>query len=102
MCLILGVSRDIQPMSPPALAIMWRFEQPIDDAGIRLRRFIFQKRINFFRSGRKSNHIEVDTANQLAAICGWAGLESGRFEFGKDEVIQVALRPIHLSDCGNR
>ena len=71
------VASGIEPVPPPALAVVWRREQPIDHLLVSVGRFVFQKRIDLFRCGREAGEVERHAAEE----CGLVRFRRGRKPF---------------------
>ncbi|HUE22421.1 MAG TPA: hypothetical protein VMQ86_12130, partial [Bryobacteraceae bacterium] len=65
---VVGVARDIQPDTSPALAISRRGEQTIHHFGERIGRSILFKCSHLFGCGREAGEIVGGASNQRAAI----------------------------------
>ena len=56
-------ARNIKPMATPAFSVMRVLQQAIQQAGIRIIRFIFKERFNLIRSWGNTQKIEISPAN---------------------------------------
>src|SRR5439155_12989242 len=54
-----GVTRDVEPFTSPAFAIVWRSEQPVNDGRKGVGSVVGQKRPGPFGSGRKSDQVDA-------------------------------------------
>ena len=63
-----GIPGDVEPISPPTLAVVQRFQQPIDQVRIGLGRRIGQKRVGLFRRRRQAGQVERGSANERATV----------------------------------
>ena len=64
----LGEASDVQPVTPPTLAVLRRIEQLVEHFFKRLRIGIVDERFNVRRLRRQPDEIKVRSANQRAAI----------------------------------
>ena len=67
------IPREVQPMARPALAIMRRGEQALDNLGERIRGMVAEKGVDFFRRRRQADEIKRDPADKG----GFVGLTGG-------------------------
>src|SRR5262249_37765952 len=56
--LAFAVANDVQPVTGPTLAVVWRVEQPIDQALVRAGRGVVDKGLDFVRRRRQADQIE--------------------------------------------
>jgi len=73
----------------------------IDEFFVSIRRRIGEERIDFGGSGRQAEHVEVNAADEGAAVGGRIGVEFFGFECGEDEAVDVGFGPrgvLHLRD----
>src|SRR5262249_47978060 len=95
----IGVTYHVHPMPAPALAIVRRREQALDEVRPGIRRLVVEKRIQLLRRGRQANEIEMNAARERALGCETDRLESLLTQFGQNEsvnwirgAVQAALR----------
>src|SRR5258707_46512 len=89
----IGVSNDVKPMPPPALAVLRAGEQAVDQLFPRIRGFVVEKCLDFFRRWRQTDQVECDPSYQGAAICGRCGFQPLCPQLCKDEAIDRADTP---------
>src|SRR5262249_17438053 len=89
----LGKADEIQPVARPALAVVRRIEQAVDDALERLRRLVGEEGIDFRRRRRKADEVEGYAPQERALFCGPGRFQSRLIEPGENETIDVAQRP---------
>src|SRR5262249_35739832 len=61
----IGVPRHVEPVPPPALAVVRRREQPVDHLLVRIRRFILDERADLLRRRRQPRNIQPHAAHPL-------------------------------------
>ena len=71
-----GIARHVEPMPPPTLAVVRRGEQAIHYLLPRVRRGIVDERLHLVGRRQQADHVEIDAADQRAAIGRRRGLES--------------------------
>ena len=64
----IGVAGDVEPVSPPSLAIAWRGQQAIDQAIERIRRGVGLEFVDFFRRWRQTQEVKGGPPYQSARI----------------------------------
>ena len=74
------VTRRVQPVPPPAFAVMRRGEQPLDDFVVSIFGFVGEKCIHVFRRGRQAREIEVQPPQQRDLVRFRRGLEFFLFQ----------------------
>ena len=92
-----GVTRGIEPVASPLLAIMRRREQTLDLFLVSVRRFVGEKRVHFFRRRRQTDQVERESAQQRRLVCFGRRLEFFRVEFSCDKIINWRARPVFPS-----
>ena len=79
-------------MAPPALPVVRRGEEPLDDLLERVGREIVDERRDLLRCRGEAGEIEGRTADELAPV-GWRQrLEPEFVELGEDEAVDVPVR----------
>src|SRR5205807_8426373 len=81
------VINDIQPVPRPALAVLRARKQAIHETLIRVRGFIIKKQVDFIRSRRQANQIEIEPPDQRAAVSLLGRGEPFFAQLGEDEVV---------------
>ncbi len=74
----LAVVHDVEPVTGPALAKMWRSEQAIDELFVSPRIAVGDERFHLRDAGRQAEQVEGQPADQRAAIGLGRGRQSGR------------------------
>ena len=64
MRLVFAVARDVEPVPPPALAVMGRSEEPVDHPLESLRRFVGDERVDLLGRRRQPRQVERRAADQ--------------------------------------
>ena len=64
----IGVARDIQPVAAPALAIVRRGQQPVDEALPAASRAVVEKFGGLGGRGRQADQIEISAADQRCRV----------------------------------
>src|SRR6185295_17365030 len=72
----IGVTRDVQPMPAPSLAVVRRREQRVDETRPGVRRVVREKRGGFGRTRRQANQIEIGPTEQREPGRGRSRLEA--------------------------
>ena len=89
VALVVRVTRDIEPMPRPMLAIARRFQQPVHPFGMRNAKF----RIRFWwQPGEREMGAPVQHVIRRAR----RGLEIGGLELGEDELVDGILHPRYV------
>ena len=97
-----GVARHVQPMTPPALAVSGRCQQPVHHLFPGVGRLVAQKRLDFFLGRRKADHVYADPPEQCQLVGASIGLEVFLFELGQDERVDGGLDPGFILNRGYR
>ena len=58
-----GIAGQVEPVARPALAVMWRVEQAIDDRLERFRGVVVEEGLHFFRCRRQPDEVEIRAAD---------------------------------------
>ena len=88
-----GISRDIHPIAAPALAVMRRGEQILDQVGKRVRRFVGQKCVDLRGCRGEADQVEIGSAQQGPLVGRRRGREAVRVESRVNEAIDRIGRP---------
>ena len=94
-----GVADKVEPIHRHAFAEVRRGEEFIDDFFKAL--LSADEGVDFFRCGRQSGEVEIETSNQGDGIGVGRGLETFGAEFMKDESVDPVFRPVCLVDFGD-
>src|SRR5258708_9265459 len=78
--LALRKTDNVQPVPSPALAVVWRGKEAIDELLIYNGRFIVYERICFRGCRRQSNKIECCSADEDNTVGGRCGVETSGFQ----------------------
>ena len=97
----IGVPRHVEPVTPPALAIGGRGQQPIDEPRQRLWPVVRQEGVDLGRVRRQTDQVERHAADERALVRRRGGRLPRRFELRQDEVIHWGLRPGAVPDGGD-
>ena len=89
----IGIAGHVEPMTPPPLAEMRRFEQPIDQLFIRLRRRIAHKRIDQLGLGGQAEQVIRQPLDERPAVGLARRRDATRFEPGQHKTIDRAAHP---------
>jgi len=100
--LVVGVARDIEPVTAPALAVTGRGEQAVDHGGEGVGGFVADEGVDLGGRGWETGQIEIRAADEGAAVGGLDRRESFFFELREDEAVNVAVRPFGVSGFGRR
>ena len=95
-----AVTRHVEPVAAPAFAVVRRCEQTIHHFGERVRRLVFDERLDFLRRGRKPNQVKRRTTDQRAFISDGIGREIFRLQFREDEIIHGRFAPSRILHFG--
>ena len=93
----LGPAHQVQPVSPPALPVMRRAEQPFDDARVRPRSPVGQKLLQLGWGRRQAGQIERDPSQQRPPVGSVRRFQSLGLQPGEDEPIHVSARPVRVA-----
>jgi hypothetical protein len=97
-----GVSRGVEPPSPPPLAVMRAVEQAIDQFAVSGRAAVARELIDLFDRRRQSGQIETQTANQRDLLRLGRRRESLFFKPGENEVVNRRANPGAVFDLRRR
>ena len=92
------VASHIQPVTPPAFAILRRRQQLVDQTNPCVLRRLPLKRFNLLRSRWQANQIKVRTSNQSSGIGSWRRLQSVRVKLSQNKRIDRRSNPGWLTD----
>ena len=95
------VTRDVEPVTAPALAVARRRQQTVHYARERFGRRVSKKRIHLFRCRRQAGQIVSGAPNQGALVRRGRCLQAFLFESGNNEIINRCLQPAGITDLGN-
>ncbi len=98
--IVFAEAGDIEPLAAPALAIVGRGEETIDQFGVSVWRNVLFESSDLFRRGGKAGEVEGGPADQVM-LAGLAnGMEAFLFQPGKDEPINFGASPASVFDGG--
>ena len=80
-----GEAHQIEPVPGPALAIVRRDQQPVDDLFISLRGIVGKERRDLFGRGRQAGEVEGDAAQQGGLVRGRRRSDALCFQLGEEE-----------------
>ena len=89
----LGVARQVQPVPRPALAVVRRGEQPVDDLLEGVRGLVGEERLDLFRRGRQAGQVERGAADQRDLVSRGSGLDILFFKLLKDKCVDWIPNP---------
>ena len=97
-----AVARDIEPVPPPALAVLRRSEQRIDDFCERIRRRVGEKSFYLIRSRRQSSDVEIRPADECVLFRSGRRFQPRSFQSRQHESIHRIPHPssvLHYGRC---
>ncbi len=97
-----GISGQVEPAPPPALAKVRRLEQPLDQPLIRPRRRVVDKSIDLFRLERQAHQVVRQPLGQRVTIGLGCRRQAAGFEPGQHEPVDRASRPRRVAHRRNR
>ena len=97
-----GVASDIEPVPPPALAVMGRGLQAVNQALIRIRGLVLEEALDLLRSRRQADQVEREPAQEGPLIGGRRRCEPGRFQPRQDERVNRSPNPVPIVHDGRR
>ncbi len=97
----IGVAHHIQPFQRPALAVVRRGEQAVDNFFVCVGRFVLDEGVDFGRSGRQADEIEGNAADEVDPIGGFGGPQFLGLEDAQDECIDRRPHP-GIGNFGHR
>ena len=89
----LGEACQIEPEQCPALAVLRRSEQPIDQLLIGVRRRVPDERVHVSRTWRQANQIEGKPTDELDAVRFRRRAQTGLFQLRENESINGIANP---------
>ncbi len=95
-----GVTRHVQPMAPPPLAVTRGSQQPVHDFGKGVRRFVCLEDRDFLWRWRQPDKVESGAPNQCMFVSFGRGLQMGGFEAGQNEFVHRRARETLILDSG--
>ena len=97
-----GVAREIEPVAPPAFAVVRIVKQPIDQAPVSQRVAIVDEGIGDIRRRRDTEQIKIQPADECPALGQRRRLDALGLEFGEDESVNRVADPVGLRDHRRR
>ena len=94
-----GVASDIQPVPRPALAIVWRSEQLVDQLRISFGRVVGEESVDLLGRRRQPDQVIGGTPDQCPFVGRASGFQTLLLDLGEDETIDWGLRPSRVLDC---
>ena len=88
------VTRGIEPLPAPALAVVRRTEQALDCCLVSILRLVGEEGVHFGDGWRQADQVQAQAAKQGDLVRGGCGLELFLFEPGEDKVIHRVARPV--------
>ena len=88
-----GISRQVEPVPSPALAVARRREEAIDHPAEGFGGFILEERLDFLGSWRQADEVERGAADQGSLLGLGGGGEAFRLKTGEDETVDRRARP---------
>jgi len=85
----IGITGDVQPVTPPVFAITWRIQITIHDPSFRFRRGIIQKGLNLFPGRRQTGQIKTHPAQPLHPVHRRGEFQPMNTQPGDQETIDV-------------
>ncbi len=89
----IGIPRDVEPVSAPALAVMRRRQEPLDQAVVGIRGCIVIEGRDLLGRWRQAGQVEGRAADQGLLAGRWRRREAPGFKVGKDEAVDRSPRP---------
>ena len=90
----IGVAGHVEPVPAPALAIMGRGQQPIDQPLVGIGCTIGEKRFDFLRRRRQADKVISQAADERAAVGFGGRSQAGRLEPGQNERVEAGAEPV--------
>ena len=97
--LVVRVAGDVQPVSPPSLAVARRREQPVHDLGKGIGTGVLEERVHVLRSRRQAGQVERGAANQNSLVGRPRRFEALGFQLREYEIVDRIPHPgrvLHL------
>ncbi len=88
-----GVVGQVEPIAPPAFAVVRRGQQPIDQPLVSIAAGVGQKRVHFFRAGRQPQQVEAQSPDERGPGGLGRRLQVGRFQPGEHKSIDRVAHP---------
>ncbi len=88
-----AIARQVEPVPPPALAVLRRGEQAVDHFVVGVGRVVGDEGGDLFGSRRQAGEVEGGAAQQCDLIGGRGGLDLLGFELGENELVDGIARP---------
>ena len=79
------VARDVEPVPPPTLAVMWRREQAVEQLLVGVGRSVLLEGLDLRRRRRQAQEVKARAADERGAVGGRGEREFGTGEFLADE-----------------
>ena len=95
-----GVAGQVEPAPRPALAVMRRSQQSIDQRLVGSRRWVVDEGVDLFGRRRQADQVEVQPPGQRVAIGLGRGCQACRLDPGQGKVIDRVARPGGISHRG--
>ena len=97
-----GVARDVEPVPPPALAVMGRRQQALDRLLVSVGAPVVKKRAQFFRRRRQPRQIEREPAQQRAPVGLGRSSDALFLQLGLDEKVDRVARLRRIAQARRR
>ncbi len=95
-----GVARLVEPVPAPALAVVGRGEQAVDQRLVSRGTFIFDEPLDLVRRRQQSDQVEIDAANQRRSIGRGRRRQSFGFQPRQNELVDRVTDPGLVFDLG--
>ena len=96
------VTRDIQPVPAPTLAVVRRGEEFVHELRVGGGGFVSDERFDFCGRGRQADEVEVEAADEHLFVGGTAGLEVFLLQLREDVVVHRVRGPSLVLHGGRR
>lgn len=95
-----AVAGDVEPVAPPAFAVVGGFEELVDEVGEGVGGGVGDEGVDLGGCGGEADEVEVGAADEAVFVGGWRGCEGGGLDFREDEVVELVGGPGVVADGG--
>ena len=95
------ITRHVQPVSAPALAVARRRQQTLNHPRESFGRLVLEKCVHLIRCRRQADQIVSGPPNQRAFVRRQRGLQSVFFQLRENEIVYRRLRPARVFNFRN-
>ncbi len=97
-----GITSGVEPDPPPALAILRRVEEPVDQPCVGILASVGDEGVDLRDGWRQADQVEAEAADEGDLVGLGRGRQALGLEPGEDEAVDRVAAPAGVLDCGKR